>query len=86
MHPKTRSGSMRRSRIGGWTPENYDKKYRGPVPLRQALAFSLNTVAAKLATEVGPKNVVRRLTAWASIPTSKPNASIALGTSEVTLT
>ncbi|HYW63155.1 MAG TPA: penicillin-binding transpeptidase domain-containing protein, partial [Bradyrhizobium sp.] len=52
----------------------------------QALSLSLNTVAVRLALEVGPKNVAR--TAYRLGISSKldPNASIALGTSEVSLT
>ncbi|MDP3526344.1 MAG: transglycosylase domain-containing protein [Hoeflea sp.] len=72
-------------RIGKWTPENYDGKYRGEVSLSDALAHSLNTVAAQLVMEVGPKTVVqtaRRLGIEAEL---QANASIALGTSEVTL-
>ena len=47
-------------RIGNWTPENYRKKYLGPVTLETALALSLNTVAAKLAVQVGPRGRGRR--------------------------
>lgn len=42
------------SYAGGWTPVNYDGKYRGPVPLRTALELSLNGVAVQLAQQVGP--------------------------------
>ena len=45
-------------RIGKWTPDNYGGKYFGPVTLATALAKSLNSVAAQLAMEVGPKTVV----------------------------
>ncbi len=72
-------------RIGNWTPENYNKKYAGPVTLRTALSHSLNTVAARLAAEVGPKNVVRTAHRMGINSTLAANASIALGTSEVTL-
>ncbi|MDN2568128.1 PBP1A family penicillin-binding protein, partial [Aquibium sp. A9E412] len=71
-------------RIGKWTPENYRGKYYGRVTLEEALARSLNSVAAQLAMEVGPKAVVevaRRLGVESRL---EPNASIALGTSEVT--
>ena len=58
-------------RIGNWTPENYRKKYLGPVALETALALSLNTVAAKLAVAGRAR---RRWppwrTAWASSRTS----------------
>ncbi|MDR3465051.1 MAG: penicillin-binding protein 1A [Xanthobacteraceae bacterium] len=72
--------------IKGWKPENYTHQYFGPVTLTQALAMSLNTVAVRLCLEVGPKNVVR--TAYRLGISSKldPNPSIALGTSEVSLT
>jgi penicillin-binding protein 1A len=71
--------------IDGWSPENYRREYRGAVTLRTALALSINTVAAKLGNSVGPINVVstaRRLGIRSDMHT---NASIALGTSEVTL-
>ncbi len=72
-------------RIGNWRPENYRKKYMGPVALETALALSLNTIAAKLAVQVGPEavaTVAHRL--GITSPLGK-DASIALGTSEVTL-
>jgi len=69
--------------VKGWKPENYEHQYLGPVTLTQALANSLNTVSVRLTLEVGPAAVVR--TAYRLGITSKlePNASIALGTSEV---
>ena len=41
-----------------YVPENYDRKYHGPVRLRVALASSFNIPAVKLISEVGAKNVV----------------------------
>ncbi|PCI03190.1 MAG: penicillin-binding protein [Hyphomicrobiales bacterium] len=72
-------------KIGNWTPKNYDKKYRGAVTLSTALAKSLNTVAAQLATEVGPGNVVATAHRLGINSKLQNNASIALGTSEVKL-
>jgi penicillin-binding protein 1A len=72
-------------RIGDWEPENYKRKYLGTVTLRKALALSLNTVAAKLAYNVGPQNVVRTAHRLGITSELAANASIALGTSEVTL-
>src|SRR5690606_8971208 len=37
----------------GWSPENATGKYLGPVTLRTALAYSLNTVSGRLAIDVG---------------------------------
>ncbi|MEW5423511.1 transglycosylase domain-containing protein [Amorphus sp. 3PC139-8] len=71
--------------IGNWSPENYNRKHYGPVTLTRGLAFSLNTIAAKLAAAVGPENVVRTAHRLGIHSELDPNASIALGTSEVTL-
>jgi penicillin-binding protein 1A len=72
-------------RIGDWSPENYRHKYLGPVTLTTALAQSLNTVAAKLANQVGPSNVVAAAHKLGITSKLGNDASIALGTSEVTL-
>ena len=70
--------------IRGWAPENYTRDYRGPVTLRDALALSLNTVAVRLGLEVGPKAVVQTAQRLGIASPLQANASIALGTSEVT--
>ncbi|MGY2052780.1 transglycosylase domain-containing protein [Methylobacterium sp. JK268] len=70
--------------IKGWNPENYSRSYAGPVTLRDALAHSLNTVAVKLGMEVGPKAVVQTAQRLGITSPLQANASIALGTSEVT--
>ncbi|WP_024509457.1 PBP1A family penicillin-binding protein [Bradyrhizobium sp. ARR65] len=72
--------------IKGWKPENYSREYFGPVTLTQALAMSLNTVAVRVGLEVGPKNVVRTAHRLGISSKLEPNASIALGTSEVSMT
>lgn len=72
-------------KIGNWTPENYDQKYRGPVTLSDALTESLNTIAAQLVMEVGPSRVVKTAHRLGIESPLQANASIALGTSEVTL-
>ncbi|WP_438750971.1 transglycosylase domain-containing protein [Pararhizobium sp. O133] len=72
-------------RIGNWTPENYDQKYRGEVSLATALANSLNTIAAQLVMEVGPQNVIKLAHRLGIESQMQSNASIALGTSEVSL-
>ncbi len=72
-------------RIGSWTPENYDQKYRGPVSATQALSESLNTIAAQLVMEVGPDQVIKVAHRMGIESELQNNASIALGTSEVSL-
>ncbi|AWN52574.1 PBP1A family penicillin-binding protein [Methylobacterium sp. 17Sr1-1] len=70
--------------IKGWSPENYSRTYGGPVTLRDALAHSLNTVAVRLSQEVGPKAVVQTAQRLGITSALQANASLALGTSEVT--
>src|SRR6187399_2452725 len=72
--------------IKGWKPENYTHEYFGSVTLTQALAMSLNTVAVRLGLEVGPQNIVRTAHRLGIASKLDANASIALGTSEVSLT
>ncbi len=72
--------------VKGWKPENYSHEYFGAVTLTQALAMSLNTVAVRLGLEVGPRNVARTAHRLGIASKLDANASIALGTSEVSLT
>jgi penicillin-binding protein 1A len=70
--------------VKGWQPENYSREYFGPVTLTKALALSLNTVAVRLGLEVGAANVVKTAHRLGVSSDLQANASIALGTSEVT--
>ena len=72
-------------KIGNWTPENYDQKFRGEVTLSSALTHSLNTIAAQLTMQVGPKTVISMAHRLGIESELQSNASIALGTSEVSL-
>jgi penicillin-binding protein 1A len=69
--------------VKGWRPENYERQYLGAVTLRQALAESLNTVSVRLTLEFTPQAVVRTAYRLGIASMLEPNASIALGTSEV---
>ncbi len=70
--------------VKGWSPENYSREYFGPVTLTKGLSLSLNTVAVRLGLEVGPKTVVAVAHRLGITSDLEPNATIALGTSEVT--
>jgi penicillin-binding protein 1A len=72
-------------KIGNWTPGNYNGKYFGEVTLATALSHSLNSVAAQLVMEVGPKMVIDTAHRLGIQSKLTDNASLALGTSEVTL-
>ena len=69
--------------IGSWSPRNYTGRYLGAITLETALAESVNTVAARLANEVGTTRVAdtaRRLGITSKIQT---DPSMALGAVEV---
>jgi penicillin-binding protein 1A len=44
--------------IGGYSPQNYDKKYRGPITLKKAVRWSVNVAAVKTARQVGVDKVL----------------------------
>jgi penicillin-binding protein 1A len=71
-------------RVGNWQPENYRKKYLGPVALETALALSLNTISVKLVLQIGPEAVAAVAHRLGIVSPLGNDASIALGTSEVT--
>ena len=71
--------------VKGWRPENYTREYHGPVTLTQALAMSLNTVSVRLTLEFGPNAVTRTAHRLGIASKLEPNASIGLGTSEVSV-
>ena len=69
--------------IGGWSPENYTREYKGPVTLQTALSLSLNTISAQLTAEVGPATVAATARRLGVASPLMATPSIALGTSEV---
>ncbi|HYF23963.1 MAG TPA: PBP1A family penicillin-binding protein [Caulobacteraceae bacterium] len=46
-------------RIGNWEPKNYTNANLGPITVDTAVAQSVNTVAARIADEIGRDNVAR---------------------------
>jgi penicillin-binding protein 1A len=68
-----------------WSPQNYDKKFRGPVTLRSALANSVNVPAAKLLQKLGTSVVTTYARRMGIKSRLSPDLSLALGTSEVNL-
>jgi penicillin-binding protein 1A len=71
--------------IQGWSPENADGKFMGKITLREALAYSRNSVAAQLAWNVGPAKVVEVAQRMGISSPLMAVPSIALGTQEVSL-
>ncbi len=73
------------SENGSWSPQNYDKQFRGNVTLRNALEQSLNVPAVRVAKAVGTQpilDVIRQL----GVTTVMTNdLSLALGSPAVSL-
>ncbi len=71
--------------IAGWSPENYTKRYRGPMTIREALKHSINTVAAQVGAEIGPSKVTALGRRFGIKSPLRAHYSVALGSSEVNL-
>ncbi|PKP92613.1 MAG: penicillin-binding protein [Alphaproteobacteria bacterium HGW-Alphaproteobacteria-16] len=71
--------------IGEWSPKNSDGRYLGEITLRQAFARSSNVAAARLIKQVGPAAVIRAARDLGITTDIPSEASIALGTSSVSL-
>lgn len=71
--------------VSGWSPKNSNGAYRGEVTLRHALAKSINTVAVRLALDVGLGEVTRTANRAGIRSQLRADPSLALGTSEVSL-
>jgi penicillin-binding protein 1A len=71
--------------IGNWRPRNYGGDYRGAVTLSEALAESLNTVAAQVGYEIGIEKVTALAHKFGVTSPLHNYPSITLGSDEVTL-
>jgi penicillin-binding protein 1A len=72
-------------RIGNWQPHNYENRYRGEMTASDALAESINTVAAQVLQRAGVDNVINAAHRLGITSDLAREPSLALGTSEVTL-
>ncbi|MGB9821293.1 MAG: transglycosylase domain-containing protein [Pseudothermotoga sp.] len=70
-------------KIGDWTPENFDKQYKGSVSLAQALIESRNIPSVNLFMQLGKDKVVQFLQKEMKLNGYYPNdLTISLGTVE----
>ncbi len=72
-------------RIGNWQPKNYERRYLGNVSVAEALAQSINTVAAQVLERAGIGNVIATARKLGITTKLERDPSLALGTSEVSL-
>jgi penicillin-binding protein 1A len=70
--------------IDGWSPQDFEPTFLGPITMQQALAQSVNTVAASIADEVGRPNVAATAKRLGIITPINLEPAMALGTSLVT--
>jgi penicillin-binding protein 1A len=70
-------------RIGNWEPHNFTGRYLGPINIQTALAQSINTVAARVANQVGTQNVARTARRLGVTSPIQTEPSMALGAVEV---
>lgn len=68
-----------------WKPENFSKKFMGQMTLRKALGISENIPAVKLIEMLGTAPVAQFGRSLGIESPLRPNLSLALGTSEVSL-
>lgn len=71
--------------IDGWSPKNSNGKYAGPIDLRTAFAYSVNTVAAKLGQEIGTGTIADMARRFGISTPIATTPSMVLGASDVRL-
>jgi len=71
--------------IGGWSPVNSDRIYRGRITIREAFARSSNAATVRLSQEVGRANIIRAARDLGITTPLPDKPSLALGTAGVSL-
>ena len=72
-------------RVGDWTPDNYEGRYRGLISLREAFAVSSNAAAVRLSEAVGRPAVIQAARDLGISGELEQGPTLALGTSGVSL-
>ena len=68
-----------------WKPENYEKRFFGPITLREALRHSRNAATVRLLEQIGVSRVINFSRALGIRSPLSPDLSLALGSSGMTL-
>ena len=69
--------------INGWSPKNSSGRFAGPMSLRTAFAYSVNTIAAKLGNEIGFSSVANMARRFGITTPINTHPSMVLGSAEV---
>jgi penicillin-binding protein 1A len=68
-----------------WRPENYEREFRGPTRLREALVHSRNLVSIRVLREIGIPTAIDYISRFGFDPRTMPHdLTLALGTLEAT--
>lgn len=67
-----------------WSPENYERDYLGPLPMRRGLELSRNTMTVRIAQDVGMKKIVQTAIKAGVVDQMQPVLAMALGAGETT--
>ncbi|WP_394762487.1 transglycosylase domain-containing protein [Phenylobacterium sp.] len=70
--------------MNGWSPRNFEPEYLGQITLATGLAKSINTVAARLADDVGRAQVAQTAHRLGIVSAVNTDPAMALGTTLVT--
>lgn len=68
-----------------WKPENYEKRFFGPITLREALRHSRNAATIRLLEQIGVRKVINFSQKLGIRSSLSPDLSLALGSSGLTL-
>jgi penicillin-binding protein 1A len=71
--------------INGWTPRNDSRRNIGPTTLRNAFAYSINTVAAKIGDQIGFGTIADMARRFGITTPVNTNPAMVLGTNNVRL-
>jgi penicillin-binding protein 1A len=71
--------------FGSYSPGNYDGKFKGTIPIRQAFAESRNIPAVKTLAKLGVQNLIPYVRRFGITSKIEPVLPIALGAADVTL-
>jgi penicillin-binding protein 1A len=66
-----------------WSPQNYDMKFEGPMPMRRGLYQSRNIVAIKVGMELGAQSVIDMARKFGITTPIPPYPSIYIGAADV---
>ncbi|MBA3583534.1 MAG: hypothetical protein H0W36_03215 [Gemmatimonadetes bacterium] len=66
-----------------WTPDNFDRRFRGPITLRRALTHSINVATVRLLFDVGVRAVIDYSRDAGLTTPLPPYGSLALGAADL---